>query len=171
MSSTKLLYNKDVLTKETINELLDYLVQEVGGTWILIGGALALLSYNNERATHDIDLIYLDEVQRNLKFTSLYEKLKCMQLSPEQINSASKFYLDAIPGWQQHTQILKETSTTKVLAPTLNLFLALKLKRATDIDINDCLQAIKTSKESYDLNIITTLSSLDTNTICRHLNL
>lgn len=130
-----------------------------------------MIKYKTPRMTFDIDLIYLEEKNREQRYTKIYQKLAELNMSPEQVNSAALYYLKTIPEWEKHTIILKESANSKILIPTLNLFIALKLKRATDIDIQDCKGAIKNSDEDFCLKTIAKLSLISLEDISNKLTL
>ncbi len=131
------------MQKDTINSLFDLICQKIGGRWILTGGSLVLAEFGGDRATEDIDLINM-ELEENLTRvrTQLFLEAKHLGLSPEQVNSAADFYLKQCPGWELHVLSLRKGPVGEVFRPDLTLFLALKLNRGTEVDVEDCKLAI-----------------------------
>lgn len=118
------------------------LCQEVGGDWLLVGGSLGVLSLGITRSTHDIDLLDLaPEVDRVRRKTELLTAAKRFGLTPEQLNSAADFFVQRCDGWQGNLVLLEDFGGSRVFRPNLTLFMALKLNRGTEIDVEDARSA------------------------------
>lgn len=139
-------------TKE-VEEILSHICQEIGGDWLLAGGALVKIEFDSTRGTEDIDIMRLnhptlsDEATRNLLFKWLIQRGS----GPEWVNPALEPFVREADGWENQIILLREGKKGKVFRPTLTLFAFLKLRRGTDIDIRDILKAIPHCPEGFDL--------------------
>lgn len=129
-----------------IHKVLDRLCQNIGGDWLLVGGALVQIEMDGGRATEDIDLAFMGHSSKSV--TSLQNELfqfsmQELEIGPESLNLAVSFFLDQIPNWQKECQILVSGSVGNVFRPSLTLFIALKLNRASTIDLQDIRVALK----------------------------
>jgi hypothetical protein len=138
--------NEVVLSDEEIQTVVRVLTEEVGGDWVLLGGALTRLAYDPSRSTRDVDLVAIPRKQESEEslLNRLYQCLATTRLGPEVINSAVKPFLSAAEGWQEHVSLLRVGSIGRILQPSLTLFLFLKLQRASVSDLNDIRSAIHT---------------------------
>lgn len=133
------------LQRAKIESLLDLVCQKVGGDWLLVGGSLINLTADAGRGTQDIDLVPVAHPGRSeaAVFAELFQTAKGVGLDPESLNSASGFFVRQLAGWDRYLIELKSGPKGKVFRPTLTLFVALKLMRATEIDLNDIATATK----------------------------
>lgn len=133
-------------------EILKYLCNELGGDWLLTGGALVRLKFDGNRATEDIDLMKIshptlsDEVTRN----ELFRWLMKHGLGPEWVNAAVEPFVREAKGWENELVLLEEGSRGRVFRPSLTLFVYLKLRRGTAIDIADLKVAAASCAEKFD---------------------
>jgi len=128
-----------------VEALLEDICQNVGGEWLLLGGSLVQLEYDGGRATDDIDLLSLGhpELSETRTQDELFKAAIRLGMDAESVNSAARFFLDETPGWQTEIQAWKKGVKGAVYKPTLTLFIILKLKRGTDIDLRDIEFAVK----------------------------
>jgi hypothetical protein len=62
-------------------------------------------------------------------------------LSAENVNSAASFFVRGLAGWERQIVQLRGGRMGTVFRPTLTLFVALKLARATEVDLSDVRSA------------------------------
>lgn len=128
-----------------IEALLDEICQKIGGDWLLLGGSLVLLEYDGARATEDIDLVQIrasgkSEVKAQ---DELFQAAFRLGMDPESVNSAARFFVGEFKGWEHEIRELRRGSAGCVYKPTLTLFVASKLSRATETDLRDIELAIQ----------------------------
>ena len=129
-----------------ISKILDYLCQNVGGDWLLVGGALVQIELNAERATEDIDLALISHPTKSeaVAQNELFQySMKQLQIGPESINLAVTPFLNGFLNWQSECKVLKSGSNGIIYRPNLTLFIALKLGRASAIDLKDIRLALE----------------------------
>ena len=148
-----------------INGLLDELCQKVGGKWLLTGGSLIQLEIDSHRATEDIDLVSIDHESLSdvAAQDEMFKAAIRIGLSPESVNSAASFFVHRLPSWKNQLVILRSGIKGTIFRPNLTLFLALKLARATEIDLSDIAAAINAydSKE-FDFELFKTMADSKT---------
>lgn len=139
----------DSLTIETI---LDYLRNELGGDWLLTGGSLVRLSFDASRGTEDVDLMRIahpslsDEASRN----ALFRWLIARGLGPEWVNSTVEPFVREVSEWRDEIVPLLDGPKGRIFRPTLTLFAHLKLRRGTDVDLADIRAAARSCPEGFD---------------------
>src|SRR6185437_3743829 len=129
-----------------IRKILEELCQNIGGDWLLVGGALVQIEFNAERATEDIDLARIASTAKSeaVLQTELFRfSMRELQVGPESLNLAVSPFLDDIKGWRDECKLLQTGSNGSVFRPSLSLFIALKMKRASSIDLSDVREALK----------------------------
>lgn len=137
---------------KTIEEILSYLCEELGGDWFLTGGALVRLIFDADRGTEDVDLVRIrhselsDEAAKNQLFRWLIDR----ELGPEWVNSAVEPFVREVPGWESEVVLFRSGAKGRVLRPTITLFVYLKLRRGTEIDLLDIEKAISKCPEKLD---------------------
>jgi len=129
-----------------IRKILDELCQTIGGDWLLVGGALVQLEINGNRATEDIDLALIASPVKSeaVLQTELFRfSMQNLQVGPESLNLAVTPFLTDLPNWQDERKLLLTGTAGNIYRPTLTLFIALKMKRGTTIDLSDIREALK----------------------------
>jgi hypothetical protein len=129
-----------------IRKILDNLCQKIGGDWLLVGGALVQLEINGQRATEDIDLALIscaDKSEAVLQTELFRFSMNDLQVGPETLNLAVTPFLNDLAGWQKECKLLMSGPVGNIYRPTLSLFIALKMKRASTIDLADIRDALK----------------------------
>jgi hypothetical protein len=129
-----------------IRKILDELCQTIGGDWLLVGGALVQIEFNEQRATEDIDLALIASSGKSeaVLQTELFRfSMNALQIGPESVNLAVTPFLNDIPGWRDECKLLQAGAAGNIYRPTLTLFIALKMKRASSIDLSDIREALK----------------------------
>jgi hypothetical protein len=132
----------DVLKVES---LLDKICQTVGGDWLLVGGSLVQIEYDANRGTEDIDLVPISHPSfSDVKAQDeLFKAAKSIGLDPENVNSAARFFVGEFQEWQLEVIAFREGPAGRIFRPTLALFVGLKLKRGTEIDLEDIRAAVR----------------------------
>jgi hypothetical protein len=134
-----------------VDETLNYLCNELGGDWLLTGGSLVKLLFDQARVTEDIDLVNIrhsqptDEKNLDLLFRWLIEKGS----GPEWVNSAVQPFVKEIPNWNQEIILLRSGTKGKIYRPNITFFTYLKLRRGTKLDMNDLIHAFEKCTESF----------------------
>ncbi|MCM2276711.1 MAG: hypothetical protein NDJ89_01385 [Oligoflexia bacterium] len=135
-----------------LEEILDYLCNDLGGDWLLTGGSLVRLEFDAGRGTEDVDLVRMrhsqlsDEAAKNLLFRWLIAR----GLGPEWVNSAVEPFVREIADWANETVEIRAGKTGKVYRPTFTLFTYLKLRRGTEEDLKDIKAAVPKCPEGFD---------------------
>jgi len=133
------------MDEQTLEKLLKNLVDEVGGDWLLAGGALVRLVFDANRGTEDIDLMRIShpedsmEVSLNLIFRHAIEQ----GLGPEWINTAMTPFVRMATGWESELVLLRTGKKGRLHRPTLTLFTFLKLERGSEVDLKDIQAAFR----------------------------
>lgn len=143
-----------MITSDQYNIFLNSIVSELEGNWVLIGGSLLAVLNAESRATSDIDLCSIDELN-NEKRISLMKLAEKAGLSIESINPAADFFLKQIPNWKNSIVLFQSGQKGNLFRPSLELYISLKMKRGTDTDIQDCVSFLKwhlKNNISFDAN-------------------
>ncbi len=143
-----------------LTDVLTYLTETVGGDWLLTGGSLVRLEFDDTRSTEDIDLAHFVSAAaqsiptKESALSQLYRWLIQQGSGPEWVNLAVEAFLNEVPNWRTHVVEMKRGSQGAVFRPTLTLFVYLKLRRGTPIDLDDIRAAAKKCPESFDLALL-----------------
>ena len=135
-----------------IEEILTFLCEVLGGDWFLTGGALVRLNFDDTRGTEDLDLVRIrhpelsDDAAKNQLFRWLIDR----DLGPEWVNSAVEPFVREVPAWENEVVLLREGGKGRVFRPNLTLFVYLKLRRASEIDLLDIEKATLKCPEKLD---------------------
>lgn len=148
------------LDRARIEEILDAVVQQLEGDFLLIGGALVSLWLSPRRVTEDIDLIGLSGTSNErLRLMELAEQLG---LPVEALNSAADFFVFRIPDWRNQIDIFMSGPRTRIHRPTPTLFLLLKIGRLSQQDLDDCTALLDRARaEGWALDRNRVLSAID----------
>lgn len=136
---------------KTINEILGYLCETLGGDWLLTGGSLVRLGFDGNRGTEDVDLVKIrhsqltDEAAKNALFQWLLQR----GLGPEWVNSAVEPFIREVREWEDELILFRSGSLGQIFRPNLTLFTYLKLRRGSDIDLRDIQQALPCCPEGF----------------------
>jgi hypothetical protein len=128
-----------------IRKILEELCQTIGGDWLLVGGALVQIEFNEQRATEDIDLALIASSSKSeaVLQTELFRySMNELQIGPESVNLAVTPFLNDISGWRDECKRLQVGVAGNIYRPSLTLFIALKMKRASSIDLSDIREAL-----------------------------
>ena len=135
-----------------LDEIVDYLLNELGGDWLLTGGSLVRLSFDANRGTQDVDLVRIshprlsDEATRNELFQWLIKR----GLGPEWVNTAVEPFVKAIPSWEKELVLERTGTQGRIFRPSFTFFVYLKLGRGTEVDIEDIRAALPHCKEGFN---------------------
>ena len=133
------------MEKAKTEQILEQLCQKIGGDWLLVGGTLVQLCYDGGRSTEDIDLVQIAHPSRSKE--SLQDELfrftlNTWQMGPEYINLSADFFVRDLKGWESELLLMKHGPVGRIFRPSITLFAALKLRRASELDINDIKAAL-----------------------------
>jgi hypothetical protein len=95
-----------MITSAQYKTFLDSIITELEGDWVIIGGSLLALVNADNRATADIDLCSVGDLD-NDKRVGLMKLTEKAGLSIESINPAADFFLKQIPNWKNSIVILQ----------------------------------------------------------------
>jgi hypothetical protein len=149
------------MESKTIDGVLTYLCEELGGDWFLTGGTLVRLNFDASRGTEDIDLVRIrhqtlsDDVAKD----RLFQWLIARGLGPEWVNSAVEPFVREVPDWEKNVILLRSGSRGNIFRPNLTLFVYLKIRRGTEVDITDISKAVAACSEGFDEKLFRSWSS------------
>jgi hypothetical protein len=137
---------------KTIQDILTYLTDDLGGDWLLTGGSLVRLNFDDTRGTEDVDLVRIrhpdlsDDGAKNQLFKWLIQH----GLGPEWVNTAVEPFVREIANWEKETVILRSGKKGKIFRPNLTLFTYLKLRRGSEVDVLDLVKAVPKCPEGFE---------------------
>lgn len=136
------------MDSKTLKQFITQALKELTGDWVLLGGTLLPALGVDVRTTLDIDFVKAQDDSKTADTLKLMEIAEKLGLSVDAINQAGAFFLYRIPGYSKHLVVLAESRKSRVLRPTLDLYLTLKIKRLTESDLMDCLAMLEYAKAS-----------------------
>ncbi len=131
-----------MISKNNYDLFLKNILEQIDCDWVIIGGSLLILLKASDRATTDIDICPLGELT-NERRMHLMTVAQDSGLPIEAINPAADFFLRQIPGWKESLILFKTGKNGNLYRPSLALYFKLKLGRASDSDILDCISFLK----------------------------
>jgi hypothetical protein len=133
------------MDEQTLEKLLANLVDEVGGDWMLAGGALVRLVFDANRGTEDIDLMRISHPEDSMEVSLnlIFRHAIGLGLGPEWINTAMTPFVRMATGWESELALLRTGKKGRLHRPTLTLFTFLKLERGSEVDLNDIIAAFR----------------------------
>ncbi|MCM0607108.1 MAG: hypothetical protein KA715_13545 [Xanthomonadaceae bacterium] len=134
------------LNAKLLEQFLNLVIKKLEGEWVLLGGTLIPALGIEYRQTVDIDFVPAGEMtnKTSLELMGLAEKLG---IAVESINASAGFFLKKIPDFSERLVSLKKSKSCTIYRPTLDLYLELKLNRASPTDLTDCIQLIQYCKK------------------------
>jgi hypothetical protein len=140
------------MESKTIDEILNYLCEELGGEWLITGGSLVRLSFDAQRGTEDLDLVRIShkDLSDDAAKNQLFKWLIARGLGPEWVNSAVEPFVQEISDWKSELVFFKKGAKGIIFRPNLTLFIYLKLRRGTEIDLLDIQKAIPKCPEGFN---------------------
>lgn len=136
-----------MIKPEQYKIFFNLVTEELEGDWVVIGGSMLALVNANARVTADIDMCCMDELT-NEKRILLMNLAQQAGLSIESINPAADFFLKQIPHWKSALVLLKAGQKGNLYRPSLELYIDLKLRRYTAVDVEDCISFIQWNKRN-----------------------
>ena len=137
---------------KTLEEILSFLSDDLGGDWLLTGGSLVRLVFDASRGTEDVDLVRIahpelsDEAAKNRLFRWLIDR----GLGPEWVNSAVEPFVREVEGWKRELVLVRTGTKGQIFRPNLTLFVYLKLRRGSEVDLADIRSATPNCPEGFD---------------------
>lgn len=140
-----------MIKSKQLDEILSFLVEELGGDWLLTGGALVCLNFDESRGTEDVDLARIRhlEISPEASLQKLYQWLIQRGLGPEWVNTAVEPFVQEVPDWKNESIVIRQGAKGRVFRPNLTLFTYLKLRRGTEIDLTDVERASEKCPEGF----------------------
>lgn len=137
-----------VLDSQRIAAVVDAIGDRLDGEWLLIGGGLVALWLDGRRTTEDVDVVGLrGTAEERFALMQLAEELG---LPVESVNSAADFFVRRIEGWRDEIRVLCRGARSTIYRPTTTLFVLLKLRRLSALDLLDCEAALSKSEDAVD---------------------
>ena len=139
-----------MITEKTLEKFIHKAQRELNGEWVLLGGSLLSLLKIQTRVTYDIDIVELDKRSQDIALMQIADDLG---MPIEAINQAAAFFLEKQKNYKENLILLNEDKNFKLFRPNLSLYLALKMNRGTESDINDSIAYIKYCLKNDDIKI------------------
>ncbi|MFK8137981.1 MAG: hypothetical protein AB8E15_06455 [Bdellovibrionales bacterium] len=125
-------------SEEILEQFVLLASQRLRGDWVVCGASILPLLGINARTTWDIDFFGLDNPSQN-ESHKLMEIAESLGVPPECISSSAGFYLKKEKNFRAHLIEMNKNKDTTIFRPDLFLFTQLKLKRLTEVDLQDCI--------------------------------
>jgi len=138
----------DALDRQQIQGLLEHLVANHDGEWLLVGGGAVAVWLSERRLTQDVDLVPFDpspEARYEL-LDAAYE----LGWPIEAVNSAADFFIRRIPDWREMVVPWLKGARGAVFRPSATLLVLTKIRRCSERDLADCLAAIADAPAELD---------------------
>ena len=135
-----------VLDRARLAELLEAACATLSGDWVLLGGALAALTFSAERVTEDIDLVPLGAPDG--RRDQLMDFALAQSLPLEAVNSAADFFVRREAAGPEDFEVLREGASARILRPTPTLYIVLKCNRMSEADLADCLAQLAEARRA-----------------------
>ena len=119
-----------MINSSQYQDLFKSITSELEGDWVVTGGTLLELINTDARVTSDIDLCSIDELT-NQKRMALMKLVEMAGFSVESLNPSADYFLKQIPDWEKSIVLLQSGEKGNLFRPTLELYIHLKLQRAT----------------------------------------
>lgn len=139
-----------MITEKTLEKFINKAQKELNGEWVILGGSLLSLLKIQKRVTYDIDIVELNQRSQDLALMQIAEDL---DMPIETINQAAAFFLEKQKNYKEDLILINANKKFKLFRPNLSLYLRLKMSRATESDINDCITYIKYCLKNDDIKI------------------
>jgi hypothetical protein len=132
-----------MINSKLMEKFIAKVLTKLEGEWVIIGGTVLTLLGIDERVTMDIDMVLINNKTSNAQSIKLMEIAEGLGLPVEAINQAGEYFLSKVDGFQDHLVLFAESKKCKIYRPDAFLFLKLKLSRASETDLSDCLAFLK----------------------------
>lgn len=132
---------KTLLNAKVLKKFIDAALEKLDGDWVILGGTLLPALGIDYRQTVDIDFspVHASTNATSIKVMEIAERLG---LPVETINASAEFFLKKTTNFKNRLVLLFESKRCRIFRPTLDLYLELKLRRASDSDLSDCRELI-----------------------------
>lgn len=110
-----------MLDRDKLKNFLEELCHNFDDEWLLVGGSLVRLDINENRGTHDIDLVNFKDQQSDLKRAEIITWARGYGLDPEAFNSAASYFVKQVPQWNEHRVLLIQGAKGRIYRPTRTL--------------------------------------------------
>jgi hypothetical protein len=137
------------MNSRTLKKFVEIASDRLIGEWVVIGGTVLPILGVDHRVTLDIDFIRIHEKESNADSLILMEIAEQMGLPIEAVNQAGAYFFSKVENAIDHLVILKKGSRCTIYRPDVWLYIALKLGRFTETDLEDCLVMIKHLDEEF----------------------
>jgi hypothetical protein len=137
------------MNSRTLKKFVEIASDRLVGEWVVIGGTVLPVLGVDHRVTLDIDFIRVHEKESNADSLILMEIAEQMGLPIEAVNQAGAYFFSKVENAVDHLVILKKGSRCAIYRPDVWLYIALKLGRFTETDLEDCLVMIKHLDEEF----------------------
>ena len=136
-----------MINSKLMEKFIAKVLAKLEGEWVILGGTVLILLGIDERVTMDIDMISINNKTSNTQSIKLMEIAESLGLPVEAINQAGEYFLSKVDGYQDHLVLYAESKKCKIYRPDAFLFLKLKLARASETDLSDCMAFLKHNEE------------------------
>ena len=137
------------MNSRTLKKFVEIASDRLIGEWVVIGGTVLPILGVDHRVTLDIDFIRIHEKESNADSLILMEIAEQMGLPIEAVNQAGAYFFSKVENAVDHLVILRKGSRCTIYRPDVWLYIALKLGRFTETDLEDCLVMIKHLDEEF----------------------
>ncbi len=137
------------MNPRTLKKFIEIASDRLTGEWVVIGGTVLPILGVEYRVTLDIDLIRIREKEGNSDSLILMEIAEQIGLPIEAVNQAGAYFFSKVENANDHLVILRKGSKCTIYRPDVWLYIALKLGRFTETDLEDCLFMIKHLDEEF----------------------
>lgn len=134
-------------SEEILEQFILLASQKLKGDWVICGASVLPLLGIDSRTTWDIDFYGLNNPSQK-EFHNLMEIAEGLGIPAECINSSAGYYLTKIPKYKNHLVSLQEVGECRIYRPDLFLFTQMKLKRFSEVDMQDCFEMYKFTKQN-----------------------
>ncbi len=137
------------MNSRTLKKFIELAAERLNGEWVVIGGTVLPILGIDHRVTLDIDFIRIHEKEANADSLILMEIAEQMGLPVEAVNQAGAYFFSKVENADDHLVLLRKGSGCTIYRPDIWLYVALKLGRFTETDLEDCLVMIKHLDEEF----------------------
>ena len=136
-----------------LRKFLSLAGNQLSGDWVILGGSVLTLRGISYRVTNDIDLAGPQEATQE-QLLILFGIAEELGLPIEAINQAAAFFLYQIKDWRNHLIKVHSGRGANFFCPDDTLFLRLKFRRLSEIDLSDCLEILKNEKGTIEPKLL-----------------
>ena len=137
------------MNSRTLKKFVEIVSERLTGEWVVIGGTVLPILGVDHRVTLDLDFIRIREKEGSSDSLILMEIAEQIGLPIEAVNQAGAYFFSKVENANDHLVILRKGSKCTIYRPDVWLYIALKLGRFTETDLEDCLFMIKHLEEEF----------------------